>query len=322
MSMSPRFKFFLLLALIIPVAGSVASTQEERGASLAPPRVVGGATNVEHLPAGPPFTARIEVDTPQPVSYGDDVNISVWITPHRGIDLESIRLNPRGNLSALYQTTEALAKDFRDADSPEFEHGTSCRTKKLSHRPEIPFVATCDLVSLRNGWRQWFDPNLLLDSGRQRFEIEITLEEELEVHATYYEVGSIEFVSPKAAVVLGGFFGALILSLLTFMAKPVGDAPVFNTWKEFTVRFWSATPQSVASLGYGVWDVARRAILGGVTAMVLIILAKSSEGFEAPLSLHIQDFWGGLLVGLVSVHMANWVLAKINSLVHHSADVP
>ncbi len=312
MKIHMRHKLLLIAALVF---ACIASAQEERDAEGERQPAPQAATDDKDPLAAPPFTARIEVDNRQPVSYGEDVNVSVWITPHKSLEIEHIRLHPKGNLLALYRSAEQIHKDLRDDNSASVEQGTACRTRELNHRPGVPFVATCGMDSLQNGWRQWFDQNSLLDSGRQRFEIEVALQDAPGAMTAYYEVGSIDFVSPKAAVVLGGFFGALILSLLTFAAKPVGNAPVLNSWKEVATRFWNASPQGVTSFSFGIIDVMRKALLGGVTAMVLIILAKSSEGFEAPLSLHIQDFWGGLLVGLVSVHLANWVLNKINNLI-------
>jgi hypothetical protein len=275
-----------------------------------------------HLsPATPAFKARIEIDNKQPVSYGDDVHISVWITPHKNLDVDHVRLHPKGNLLTLYHSTEEVRQELSGAQRVTVEQGIPCRTRELNHRAGVPFVVSCGMDSLQNGWKQWFDQNSLLDSGRQRFEIEIALEEGPGAVTRYYEVGSIEFVSPKAAVVLGGFFGALVLSLLTFVSKPIGDPPKLGSWKEIAVRLRKTSPQRFASLGFGALDVLRKALLGGVTAMVLIILAKSSEGFEAPVSLRIQDFWGGLLVGLISGQLANWVMNKIASLIQPANEV-
>lgn len=297
-----------LLALIGPV-----SAQDEGVASDAVPAE--RSAQSDPAPSGPPFTARVEIDTRQPVSYGDDVNISIWITPIDAIQLEQVRIHPKGTLAAIYRSTETIPKDLLEEGESPIAQGAICKFSDQSPRPGIPFVATCELESLENGWNQWFDPTVLIDSGRQRFEVEIALRDGPGAITTYHEIGTIEFVSPKAAVVLGGFIGALILSFLTFVARPTGSAPTLTSWKEFWGRLWKASPQNTASLGFAAWDIVRRALLGGVTAMVLIILAKSSEGFEAPISLQIQDFWGGLLVGLVSVNLANWVLKKLDGLV-------
>jgi hypothetical protein len=273
------------------------------------------ASEVDPESSGSRFSAKIEIDTRQPVSYGSDVNISVWITPVDSMRLNQVRIHPKGMLAAIYRSTEEIPKDLREEGGDSIAQGVSCKVSEQSPRPGIPFVATCELESLENGWNQWFDPAVLIDSGRQRFEVEISLQDGPGAITTYHEIGTVEFVSPKAAVVLGGFIGALILSFLTFVARPTGSAPVLTSWREFGDRLWKASPQNTASLGFAAWDIIRRALLGGVTATVLIILAKSSEGFEAPISLQIQDFWGGLLVGLVSVNLANWVLKKLDGLV-------
>ena len=303
LSFSWLLAFLMLLAL--PATAQSDGTASES---------VHRASEVDPVPSGPPFSARIEIDTRQPVSYGNDVNISVWITPIDTIQLDQVRLHPKGTLAAIYRSKEEIPKDLREEGGASMAPGVSCKFNDQSPRPGIPFVVTCELESLENGWNQWFDPSVLIDSGRQRFEVEISLRDGPGAITTYHEIGTVEFVSPKAAVVLGGFIGALILSFLTFVARPTSSAPVLTSWREFGERLWKASPQSTASLGFAAWDIVRRALLGGVTAMVLIILAKSSEGFEAPISVQIQDFWGGLLVGLVSVNLAKLVLKKLDGL--------
>jgi hypothetical protein len=96
---------------------------------------------------------------------------------------------------------------------------------------------------------------------------------------------------------------------------PLRDPPIIKGWKDLTTRGWAQLPQTSVSAWYTFWRVVRSSLLGGVTAMVLIILAKSSEGFEPPISVNVRDFWGGLLIGLLSVRLSKWVKDKLDSLV-------
>jgi hypothetical protein len=316
--MRKRWNAGLFMALVITGAGAGALAWAQDQPILKNDSGTDGANAATDeatlVAAGKPFTARISIDSHTPVAYGDDVIISVWITPREDLDLQYVRLHPKGELTDIYKSQDLVPSTDAN-EAPTQVSGANCRVSSQGHPKGEPFVAICQLTNLRTGWLRWTDWNTLVDSGRQQVEVEIGLQNGVDATAVYYEFATLDFVSPKVAVVLGGFFGAFLYTLIALCMVPVGDPPLIKGWRDMIRRSWAQLPQTLLSLLYFLWRVARSSLLGGVTAMVLIILAKSSEGFEPPISLHIQDFWGGLLIGLLSVHLSKWVKDKLDTLI-------
>lgn len=315
---SIRWKAFVLLTLISIGAGTLAWAQDQSAEDGTADGTSGTNDDANSVVSGKPFVARISIDSHTPVAYGDDVIISVWITPREDLDLQYVRLHPKGDLAAIYKSTDQLPL-IDPKDTPVKVSGANCRVGTQGFPKGEPFVAVCELTNLSSGWRRWLDRRGLISSGRQQVEIEIGLQNGPDETSTYYEFASLDFVSPKLAVVLGGFFGAFVFSLITFCVTPVGDPPRVGGWKDLWSRGTGHAPQVLVSTGYFFWRFLHSSLLGGVTAMVLIILAKSSQGLEPPISLNIQDFWGGMLVGLLSVHLSRWVMKKIELIFKEDA---
>lgn len=309
----------MTLSVFLAFAPIAAHAQESDNA-LQPDNV---ATPVEPLvdgtDPGKPFTARLAIDSRTPVDYGDNVVISVWITPHEILEVKDVRIHPKGDLTTIYQSTERLSPDLSDKKlypRGELISGASCRTELTSRPAGVPFVATCQLTNLRSGLLRWFDVSALLGSGRQQVEIEINLQDGTDT-STYFEFGGVDFVSPKSAVILGGFFGALLWVLFLNMSAPLGTFPLtpIASWKDMFARGMKALPHRSLVFIRKTWLVLRSALLGGATALVLIVMANTTEGFEPPISIRIQDFWGGMMVGLLSVQLSKWIRAKLATIV-------
>lgn len=254
-----------------------------------------------------PYTAKIVVDTHSPVTYGDDVVISVWISPLSGFDLKDIRLHPKGALTELYRSTDL------DADDKPIP-GRACRISVQNAHAGTPLVATCRLTGAATGLRRAFNWNaVLLSSESQQFEIEVIVREGARDTATYYEFGTIEFVSPMLSVIVGGLLGAALWSLFLPISGPrlpTPDVPV-NNWMALGRGIWAALPHTLQRMWLFLMSVLRNTALGGVTALVLIILAKTTQGLETPIALQVQDLWGGLLVGIFSTPLSKLVRNKV-----------
>jgi hypothetical protein len=269
--------------------------------------------------AARPFTARIAIDSITPINYGDDVVVSIWITPAEGIDMEDVRLHPKGALASIYRAAERAAKDplapVKSGDT--MIAGVQCRNDLLNRPAGVPFVVSCRLTRDAPGWQGWFDTDTLIGSGKQQIEAEIVLQKGDDGKVIYYESADIDFVSPKSAVILGGFFGALLWVLFLTISQPAPTtAPVpFKSWREVFARANREMPQAVVRVGQGLWRIVRSALLGSAVALVLIVMAQTTEGFDPPISVRIQDFWGGMMVGLLSVPLAKWIREKLGAAV-------
>lgn len=260
---------------------------------------------------GKPYTARVQVDTRTPVTYGDDVVISIWIAPTDGFNLKEVRLHPKGSLSALYQTIE---KNTSGQSAP----GTECRTSVQNARAGIPFVATCRLTGMSSGLERVFNWNAVLLTGdRQQFEVEVEIREGVRGAATYYEFGAVDFVSPMLSVILGGLLGAGLWTLFLPISVPLPAMPSkqVDSWRTLWTGALDATPQLILRwIAFGS-SFVRSTLLGGATALVLIVLAKTTEGLDTPIALQVQDLWGGLLVGIFSAPMSKWIRKKVEKMI-------
>ncbi|MGH8051275.1 MAG: hypothetical protein ACREPB_11500 [Arenimonas sp.] len=192
--------------------------------------------------------------------------------------------------------------------------GTECRASVQNARAGIPFVATCRLTGFSNGLGRVFNWNAVLLSGdRQQFEVEVVTREGVRGTATYYEFGAVDFVSPMLSVILGGLLGAGLWTLFLPISVPFPTiAPQqIDSWKTLWSRALDAIPQLVLRwITFGT-SFMRSTLLGGATALVLIILAKTTEGLDTPIALQVQDLWGGLLVGIFSTPLSKWIRKKV-----------
>jgi hypothetical protein len=266
-----------------------------------------------------PFTARIAVDSSTPVNYGDDVVVSIWITPAEGIDMQDVRLHPKGALASIYRAAERAPEDpLTPAKAGDtMIAGVPCRNDLLNRPAGVPFVVSCRLTRNVSDWRGWFDADTLIGSGKQQIEAEIVLQKGVDGKVIYYESADIDFVSPKSAVILGGFFGALLWVLFLTISQPAPTAaPVpVKSWREVFARANREMPQAFVHAGRGLWRIVRSALLGSAVALVLIVMAQTTEGFDPPISVRIQDFWGGMMVGILSVPLAKWLREKLGAAV-------
>lgn len=260
-----------------------------------------------------PFTVRAVVDSRVPSTYSDTLMLSVWITPTEPIALEVVRVHPKGDLVQIYNSFERLPKDaYKEGASPT-ELGLKCRTRENDYAQGLPFFASCEIDAIRTGWRRWVTWNIFMSPGRQKIDIEIAISEGAQETSTYFEAVEIEFISAKPTIILGGFFGAFLLSIFMALSTPIPPdqiSPV-GGWRELWIRATGPLPHNIMAWARESWRVLRHSLLGGACALVLIVTAQSTEGFSPPISVRIQDFWGGVVVGLLSVPLAKWLRDKL-----------
>lgn len=109
----------------------------------------------------PTYSASIEVQNINTISYGDPIFISVRMTPLKAIDIESIALIPQGELAKLYGTTITSEAGSVVPKWP-CSFGSSVRPAS------IPFFVSCEIrPSFRNS--QYFAiDTLLLPASRHK----------------------------------------------------------------------------------------------------------------------------------------------------------
>lgn len=241
-----------------------------------------------------PFSAVILIDVRSPITYGDDVVVSLWINPSENFSLKTVEMHPKGILEKLYGQG-------------------ACLTSINEAIAGIPLLVTCRLSAASTGLSNW--NTALLTSARQQFEINILIRKgaQEEDTITFYEFGAAEFVSPMFSVILGGVLGAGLWALFLPMSVPRPDIPVLElkSWKLLSAHAWESAPQLAIRWGLFLITLVQSTVLGGVTALVLIILARTSAGLDTPIALQVNDIWGGLLIGIFSTPLSKWIRSKV-----------
>lgn len=277
--------------------------------------------------AGPvrPYDIKAEIDTPLPVTYGDRILISVWLTPHADSSITDVYMYPKGSINDIYtpDNTDPLARAKDASSAREAKRGAAPSTKCIFSgddvKPGVPFLVRCSLAPLP--LRESLYRMIFMPPARQKVELVIIVPEyptsddpdaaTRNVH--YYETVDIDFASSKLTIIFGGFAGALLLSFFMAMSTPV-QVPRLEgnvTWRSLILDILKSTPRMTHHLYYLFRRTARQALLGSACALVLIVTAQSTDGFAPPISIRIQDFWGGLVIGLLSVPLAKWLRTKL-----------
>jgi hypothetical protein len=245
-------------------------------------------------PLNKPYGATIEIQNSGSIAYGDPAFVSVRITPLEDLAIDSIDLLPQGQLAALYEQTK---KDENGDLVPKWP----CLLG-MSDRPErVPFSVSCEI---RPAFKliDYLDPRVaLLPSSRHKLLVRVTVLDGADPVEHYEEV-FVDVVPPKASVMIGALGGALILSLFLATYRETSSIPAD----------WKTLLAGIVMVPLWLIDVVRSAVLAAICALILILLAEISEGGQPPISLHVQDFWGGVIVGLFSVPLARWIAARLS----------
>ena len=238
------------------------------------------------------------------LAYGDPIVLTVRITPtQKATAFSDLDLVPLGDLAAIY-------------GPPGDKQGNDKATCILKSSELVgagaTAVATCQLVAVE-GRRLWRPATWLLAPGAQRVLVEIPAVGDAAEAIPYYEEVSITFRAPLAAIFMGGLAGALLLALFTAV-KERASAPVVPLVVDDWDSFVGAARQFAGwllSLLPRIWKLILQTVMGGICAIILILLAQSTEGLNPPISIKIQDFWGGIVVGLFSIPMSRWIWTQV-----------
>ncbi len=305
-----------------------------------PDKPVARSKNQTDGPAVRPFTVRAVVDSRLPATFGDPVLFSIWVTPTSDVEISEIRIHPKGDLRGLYHSSETVdsssespessveSADISPESAPpvspslvlqsksgaeESLPGRSCSVQSYSRRSGQPFFASCELEPAHGRFESWFGWNIFLSPGNQAIDFEIALVASADSKAEFYDTLTVEFVSPKPVIIAGGFFGAMLLAAFTALASPRNQHRKMRaaSWRDVWSTSVSSLPAWALATFHAWTRVLRMSLLGGACALVLIVLAQSTEGLSPPISVRVQDFWGGVLIGLMSLPMASWLRKKL-----------
>lgn len=147
----------------------------------------------------------------------------------------------------------------------------------------------------------------------------------LQVQATYmhndakYDVSvakKIAVLPPLVAVFYGGMTGALLLALFRGLAPFHRAMPVRSDEFSFSRdAFFKGMCLNAEVVLRFVLVTFAWLILGGVCAIMIIILTKASTAELSPIKIEINDFVGGVLVGILSFPVVTWLQKRLLTVV-------
>lgn len=161
----------------------------------------------------------------------------------------------------------------------------------------LPPGAGCTFLFTIQGRRlpwltQWMNPQLLAFVPgeyetviRTHFQVPPLTESE-------DEILKVSFEPPLGILIWGGVAGAALL------AGFVG-----------TYRYFRQTPK--VTLRTAILQVLAVAAGGAVSAAIALILMNRLKGLELPLNITVKDFYGGIVVGLFSYKLGDWLYAQL-----------
>ena len=263
--------------------------------------LVGMAASADPLPpdgeerSEKPYTAVIDVQSTGPITYLDPLFVSIRVTPLRSIDVEDIFVLPLGALKKLYEA---------GLDTSLPEPARRCRFGANAGAAKRSFVATCELGDLVGPRAQLLNPVVALPPSRQKLAIEIQVRQDGGL-VSYYDEAFVDLAPPRIGIVYGGFVGSLLLAVFTalraFLDRPAGERVGPLAW----------TRATIVGSARAFWRTVAMSLVGGICALLVILLTQVTEGLEPPISIHVQDFWGGVVVGLFSIPMSAWLADRM-----------
>lgn len=248
-----------------------------------------------------PFTAVVVGSNPEGLAYGDPVVFSVRVSGVKQktefSDFEALAL---GEISDLYRAG-------KDPDAQ------TCKLNGPSTiEPGGEVVATCQLYATE-GMRFWRPAAWWLIPKQQRISVKIPVVGKDANTTLYYHEISMHFKASLDAVLVGGLFGAFLLALFGAVKERAYvkyERYEFAKLRSTSLIFWGLLSW-LANLPVKLWVIVLQTLMGGICALILILLAQSTDGLNPPVSIKVQDFWGGVVIGLFSIPLSKWIWNQV-----------
>lgn len=249
------------------------------------------------------FVVQLNGPPPEATAYSDAINVTVRVRATEATSFAEIAIAPMGDLNHIYPSDEGGRK----------------RVCLIDGSGDLPkggtLVANCEIV-VSERWKQWLlGPAIWLRPGTQRLLVYLDVVRKGEP-VTYLDELEVEFRAPLFGVFLGGITGAFLLALFSTVRERAA-API-EPVDPMSLQTISAVSRRFASwllnLFPRLWRLAMQTVVGGICALLLILLAQATDGLNPPISIRIQDFWGGIVVGLFSIPISKWIWDRLQNV--------
>lgn len=204
-------------------------------------------------------------------------------TRTRVIDNLTIRLE--SGADARFQGVDAcsLAVDGTVTLAPNETFNQVCRF------PQIVTQGAELTIGEKNGWenQRWWQS---LFGAELRPSVKISVAEIGD--ATFFP-NPVSVRSPEWTIFAGGVIGAMLLAIFVAAERILKNPTERAQW-----------PQTL-------WVTLVMGLRGGLMAIVALLLGKTTQGVGSPVSLSVEDFAGGVLIGLFSYPLASWISSTL-----------
>jgi hypothetical protein len=120
------------------------------------------------------------------------------------------------------------------------------------------------------------------------------------VKVTVAEVGEATFFpepvsvkSPEWAIFVGGVVGAMLLAIFVAAERILKNPAEREQWIQT------------------LWVTLVMGLRGGLMAIFALLLGRTTQGVGSPVTLSVEDFAGGVLIGLFSYPLASWISSTL-----------
>jgi hypothetical protein len=263
------------------------------------------AANEEGMPpeaSDPPL--QISANTEGPVGYFSPVYIRAQIRSTGAIDPECVRLVARSSIGNVFTG---------DPNSSCSTHPTAPPVCEMlgSGGQQGVIDVSCQMQLKNSMLKTLTSANMLLGPQRENAQLVVTLATgNNDPGKTIVTDVTISLEPPKVAVAYGGFFGAFLLGLFLLLRERVLRIPP----AELPALEWKAIATYSRNGLNALIRLFQQAFTGGIVALVIILIARASEGVQPPISVSVQDFWGGTLIGLFSVPLSDWLFSVLKTV--------
>lgn len=231
---------------------------------------------------------------------GEPLNVAISITYHGSpssvVTVSGMEIQPMGVLRRYYKPldTAVLESDSNFSDSKQFKEIT------------VPAGQTVFfLQTLSPSDKAWLK-SLMNTAQDSELLVTIRFANQREDRRRL----GIRVQSPTISVLAGGLAGAGLLSLFGLMFAYLNAPQTPIATPPLAIRDQLA--EFALSVGVGTFRFAAATLMGGILAMLIIALTRATTAVTLPIAVRVDDFVGGLLVGVFSHIFAPWLAKKLN----------
>ncbi len=271
---SPRLGGAVVAAPTVRALSAARDSRAQEGAA-APPA---GQSALDAMQARPRIVVTVRPGS-RVVSSPLDVYVEITNLSDKDLTIQRIRLELPGELNAA-----------RGEASDDKERVTS---PSLLMNPGHQRLFVFNLPLREAGWLQSLaNPHLLtFVPGQYPLRVVVTFHVPPATDNDLSETATLTLEPPLSSLAWGGAAGSILLALF------------IGTYR--LVRHTAGRRLLLLA------EMSLLAVAGAVCALIFVILLRRLQGVDLPVNATVADFYGGIVIGLCSFKIGDWLYAKL-----------